>query len=344
MEYRALGQTEIKVSVIGLGTMTWGEQNSEDEAHAQMDFALEQGINFFDAAEMYPVPPRAETQGLTETYIGRWLRSRGVRERIVLATKVAGPNREMNWIRGGPELVREHLERGLADSLARLQTDYVDLYQVHWPARPTNYFGRLGYQAVPGEFTAIAETAAVLAEFVAEGRVRSIGISNETPWGFMEWLRACERGIAPRIVSIQNPYNLLNRSFEVGLAEMALREQVGLLAYSPLAFGVLSGKYLQGQRPAGARVTLFERFSRYSGEHALAAVTEYVALAREHGLTPVQLALAFVNQQPFVTSNLVGATRLEQLRENVATWDLKLDADVQARIESIHQRFTYPCP
>lgn len=344
MDYRALGQSEIRVSMIGLGTMTWGEQNSEEEAFAQMDFALEQGINFFDAAEMYPVPPRAETQGLTEIYIGRWLRSRRARDQVVLATKVTGPNREMNWIRGGPELVREHLESALENSLARLQTEYIDLYQVHWPARPTNYFGRLGYQPVSGEFTAIAETAVVLAEFVAAGRVRSIGISNETPWGVMEWLRVSEQGIAPRIVSIQNPFNLLNRSFESGLAEMALREQVGLLAYSPLAFGMLSGKYQHGRRPAGARLTLFERFSRYSSDHAAEAVNEYVTLAREHGVTPVQLALAFVNQQPFVTSNIIGATQMEQLRENVATWNLKLEAEVYARIESIHQRFTYPCP
>ncbi|MFO8002756.1 NADP(H)-dependent aldo-keto reductase [Thioalkalivibrio sp.] len=345
MKYRPLGRTGIDVSLIGLGTMTWGEQNTEAEAFEQLDYALEQGVNLIDAAEMYPVPPRQETQGLTETYIGRWLRARDCRNRVVLATKVAGPAESMPWLRGGPQLVREQMEAALQASLERLQTDYVDLYQVHWPARTTNFFGKLGYEHDPDEVaTDIAETAAVLDGFVRDGRVRAIGISNETPWGLMQWLRAAEQGIAPRLVSIQNPYNLLNRSFESGLAEMAIREDVGLLAYSPLAFGMLSGKYLGGANPEGARLLLFERFSRYSNPQGIAATEAYAALAREHGLTPAQLALAFINRQPFVTSNLVGATRLDQLSENIGSVEIDLTDSICTDIEAIHARYTYPCP
>ena len=345
MKYRPLGRTGIDVSLIGLGTMTWGEQNTEAEAFEQLDYALEQGVNLIDAAEMYPVPPRQETQGLTETYIGRWLQARGCRDQVVLATKVAGPAESMPWLRGGPQLVREQMQAALQASLQRLQTDYVDLYQVHWPARTTNFFGKLGYEHEPDEVaTEIAETAAVLEDFVRDGRVRAIGISNETPWGLMQWLRAAEQGIAPRLVSIQNPYNLLNRSFESGLAEMAIREDVGLLAYSPLAFGMLSGKYLGGVQPEGARLSLFERFSRYSNPQGIAATTAYAALAREHGLTPAQLALAFINRQPFVTSNLVGATRLDQLSENIASIEIDLTDSISEAIEAIHAQYTYPCP
>lgn len=344
MQYRKLGRTDIDVSLIGLGTMTWGEQNTESEAFEQLDYALAQGVNLIDAAEMYPVPPRAETQGLTETYIGNWLARRRNREQVVLASKVAGPGM-IEYLRGGPRLDRKHIEQALTDSLARLQTDYLDLYQVHWPARATNFFGQLGYTHKPdAEATPIEETAAALKAAVERGRVRFIGISNETPWGFMEWLRAHDRGLSERIVSIQNPYNLLNRSFEAGLAEMAIREDAGLLAYSPLAFGMLSGKYLDGARPAGARLTLFERFQRYSNPQGLAATAEYAQLAAEHGLTPTQLALAFVNRQPFVTSNLIGATTLEQLRANIASVDVTLSKAILERIEAIHARYTYPCP
>jgi aryl-alcohol dehydrogenase-like predicted oxidoreductase len=251
----------------------------------------------------------------------------------------------MPWLRGGPQLVREQMEAALRASLERLQTDYIDLYQVHWPARTTNFFGKLGYEHEPGEVaTDIAETAAALDGLVRDGRVRAIGISNETPWGLMQWLRAAEQGIAPRLVSIQNPYNLLNRSFESGLAEMAIREDVGLLAYSPLAFGMLSGKYLGGAQPEGARLSLFERFSRYSNPQGIAATEAYAALAREHGLTPAQLALAFINRQPFVTSNLVGATRLDQLSENIASVEIDLTDSICEAIEAIHARYTYPCP
>ena len=344
MQYRRLGHSDIEVSLIGLGTMTWGEQNTEAEAFEQLDYALEQGVNLIDAAEMYPVPPREETQGRTERYIGSWLAARGNRERVVLASKVAGPGM-IDYLRGGPRLNREHIEQALSDSLKRLQTDYLDLYQVHWPARATNFFGQLGYVHDPDDdATPIEETAAALKELVASGRVRRIGISNETPWGFMQWIRAHDRGLAERIVSIQNPYSLLNRSFEAGLAEMAIREDAGLLAYSPLAFGMLSGKYLDGARPAGARLTLYERFQRYSNPQGLAATAEYARLAREHGLSPAQLALAFVNRQPFVTSNLIGATTMEQLRENIASVDIELPDSALEGIEAIHARYTYPCP
>lgn len=345
MKYRPLGRTGIEVSLIGLGTMTWGEQNTEAEAFEQLDYALAQGVNLIDAAEIYPVPPRAETQGLTETYIGRWLQARDCRDQVVLATKVAGPAESMPWLRGGPQLVRDQMEAALQASLERLKTEYVDLYQVHWPARTTNFFGKLGYEHEPDEVaTEIAETAAVLEDFVRDGRVRAIGISNETPWGLMQWLGAAEEGIAPRLVSIQNPYNLLNRSFESGLAEMAIREDVGLLAYSPLAFGMLSGKYLGGVRPEGARLSLFERFSRYSNPQGIAATEAYAALARDHGLTPAQMALAFINRQPFVTSNLVGATRLDQLSENIGSIEIDLTDSICEAIEAIHARYTYPCP
>ncbi|WP_019570618.1 NADP(H)-dependent aldo-keto reductase [Thioalkalivibrio sp. ALE11] len=343
MEYRKLGRTGIDVSLIGLGTMTWGEQNTEAEAFEQLDYALERGINLIDAAEMYPVPPRAETQGLTERYIGNWLRSRGCRDRVVLASKVAGPG--MDYLRGGTRLTREHVEQAVDASLERLQTDCIDLYQVHWPARSTNFFGKLGYVHDPDDrATPIEETAAALKDVVASGRVRYVGISNETPWGFMEWLRQHERGLAERIVSIQNPYSLLNRSFEAGLAEMAIREDAGLLAYSPLAFGMLSGKYREGRKPEGARLMLYERFLRYSNPQALASTEEYARLAEDHGLTPTQLALAFVNRQPFVTSNLIGATTMEQLRENIDSVNVALPDEVLQALEDIHARYTYPSP
>jgi aryl-alcohol dehydrogenase-like predicted oxidoreductase len=344
MEYRKLGRTDLEVSAICLGTMTWGEQNSEADAHAQMDLAVAAGVNFFDTAEMYPVPPKAETQGRTEAYIGTWLRRTGRRAGIVLATKVIGPGM-FPYLRGGPRLDRAQVLAACETSLARLQTDYIDLYQVHWPQRQTNYFGRLGYehredeQAVP-----IEETLSALAELVRQGKVRHVGISNETPWGVAEYLRLHREKDLPRVQSIQNPYSLLNRSFEVGLAELAHREQVGLLAYSPLAFGMLSGKYLDGARPPNARLTLFERFTRYNKPQAFAATAEYVRLARAHGLDPAQMALAFVNSQPFVTASIVGATTLAQLRSNLASIELRLPPELIAAIDAIHARYTIPCP
>jgi aryl-alcohol dehydrogenase-like predicted oxidoreductase len=350
MQYRKLGDTSIDVSVIALGTMTWGEQNNEAEAHSQLDFALERGINLIDTAEMYPVPPRAETQGRTEAYIGSWLKSRpGVRDKIILASKVAGPVRQEerpSHIRGGQSRHdRVNIEAALHDSFKRLQTDHIDLYQLHWPDRTTNYFGEIGYRHVADEDSVpILETLKVLADLVQSGKIRYIGLSNETPWGVHEFLRHAENAGLPRVVSIQNPYNLLNRSFEVGLAEFAIREKTGLLAYSPLAFGVLSGKYLNGQHPPGARVTLWERFGRYKGDIAETATAAYVDIANRHDIRPAQLALSYVNSRPFLTSNIIGATNLVQLEENIASIEVKLEEAVLEEIDAVHRRYPNPCP
>ena len=344
MEYRTLGDTDLRVSAVCLGTMTWGEQNSEAEAHDQLDYAVERGVNFIDAAEMYPVPPRAETVGRTEQYLGSWLARRGGREDLVLATKAAGPG--LDHVRGGaPSFDEAGLRQALQGSLERLGTDYVDLYQLHWPERRANYFGRLGYRVTDeGPPPRIEATLEALATLVEEGRVRFVGLSNETPWGVMRFLRAAEEFGLPRVVSIQNPYNLLNRSFEVGLAEISHRERVGLLAYSPLAFGMLSGKYLDGARPEGARITLFERFSRYLNPQGEAATARYVALARERGWDPAQMALAFVTAQPFVTANIIGATTLEQLAADIEGALLPLDAELAEAIDAIHAEIPNPCP
>lgn len=344
MEKRRLGRTDLEVSLVCLGTMTWGEQNSEADAFEQLDYAIEQGVNFIDAAEMYPVPPRGETQGLTETYLGNWLAARGNREKLVIATKVTGPS-DMKYLRGGPRLTPGHIRQAVDASLKRLRTDYIDLYQVHWPERSTNFFGRLGYEpGDDGDAVPLEETLGALNELVAAGKVRHIGLSNETAWGAMEYLRIAERNGWPRPVSIQNPYNLLNRSYEVGLAEVSEREDCGLLAYSPLAFGALSGKYLGGRKPEGARLSLYPRFGRYTSEQAQEATAAYVNLAREHGLSPAQMALAYVNTRAFLTSNIIGATRMDQLMENLGSAHLKLSDELLERIEAVHQRFTYPCP
>lgn len=343
MEYRPLGRTGLDVSVICLGTMTFGEQNSEAEAHAQLDYAVDQGVNFIDAAEMYPVPPRAETQGLTEQYLGSWLAGRGRRDDIILATKVTGPG-QMDWIRSGPRLSAEQVTAAIDTSLQRLQTDYIDLYQVHWPERQTNYFGKLGYTGSAHLGVPIEETLTALDRARQAGKIRHIGISNETPWGVAEYLRLANTQGLPRVASIQNPFNLLNRTFEIGLAEFAEREAVGLLAYSPLAFGTLSGKYLDNAQPARARLTLYERFKRYTGDIAERSIGRYVHLAREHGLDPAQMALAWVNSRPFLTSNIIGATTMDQLRSNIASADLKLPPAVREQIEAIHASQPNPCP
>jgi aryl-alcohol dehydrogenase-like predicted oxidoreductase len=346
MLYRSLGFTDIDVSALCLGTMTFGEQNSESEAHAQLDRALAAGINFIDTAEMYPVPPRAQTQGLTERYIGSWLAERGGRERLIIASKVAGPADWLSYLRDGkPRLDRRNIEAALDSSLQRLRTDYIDIYQLHWPDRETNYFGKLGYSQPDEErCVPILETLEVLLDLVASGKIRHIGVSNETPWGLMKYLQLAEAHDLPRPVSIQNPYSLLNRSFEIGLAEISHRESCGLLAYSPMAFGVLSGKYLQRPWPAGARLTLFERFNRYSNPQAEWAAERYVALAREHALSPAQMALAWVTSRPFVTSTIIGATSLEQLEENLQSLQLTLTPAVIDGIEEIHQRQPNPSP
>lgn len=347
MKYKTLGNTDIKVSEICLGTMTWGEQNTVNEAFAQMDYALDQGVNFFDAAEMYPVPPKPETQGLTETYIGQWFAKTGKRDQVILATKVAGRgegNSGVNHVRNGPRLNRQQILEAIDTSLQRLQTDYVDLYQVHWPERSTNFFGQFGYTHVDNDGVPIQETLEALGEVVKSGKARAIGLSNETPWGVMEYLRLSKELNLPRVVSIQNPYNLLNRSFEVGLAEMAIREQVGLLAYSPLAFGVLSGKYLHNQKPNGARLTLYTRFARYLNPYATAATQAYADLAQTHGLNMAQMALAFINRRQFVTSNIIGATNLEQLKKNIDSANVELTDEVLKAIDDINHQYRIPAP
>ncbi len=346
MQYHNLGKTDIRVSAICLGTMTWGGQNTANDAFAQMDYALDRGINFFDTAELYAIPPRAETCGATERIIGRWFKRSGKRDHIILASKVCGPTTWCPHIRAGQaRLDAKNITAACEASLKRLQTDRIDLYQVHWPERKTNFFGKLGYmQEEDTDATPIEETLSALEGLVRSGKVRHIGISNETPWGVMRYLHLAETGGLPRIASIQNPYNLLNRSFEVGLAEIACREQVGLLAYSPLAFGALSGKYLRGARPHGARLTLFPDYTRYTNPQGVAATSEYVALARKHGLDPAQTALAFVLTRPFLTAAIIGATTMTQLKSNIASIDLQLPESVMACIEAIHARSSNPCP
>jgi aryl-alcohol dehydrogenase-like predicted oxidoreductase len=346
MHYNLLGKTDLRVSKICLGTMTWGEQNTQDEAFRQMDYAIAEGVNFFDTAELYAIPPKAETYGKTETIIGNWLQQTGNRDKIILATKVCGPTAWVPHIRKGEaRLDKKNIMTACDNSLRRLQTDYIDLYQTHWPDRNTNYFGKLGYQHQPDDTaTPVEESLEALSELVKAGKVRHTGISNETPWGLMQHLKLAETNGMPRICSIQNPYNLLNRSFEVGLAEIACREQVGLLAYSPLAFAVLSGKYLNGQKPAGSRLTLFEHYTRYSNNQAEQATAAYVSLAKDHDLDPAQMALAFILHQPFVTSAIIGATNIEQLASNIASIELELSEGCISGIENIHQNQPNPCP
>lgn len=345
MKYRKLGRTDLQVSALCLGSMTWGEQNNEHEGFAQIDCAKASGVNFIDTAEMYPVPPRGTTYGATETIIGNYFRQRKNRPEWILASKIAGPGNGIDYIRDGKlKHNRAHIVRAIDASLRRLHTDWIDLYQLHWPERPTNYFGQLGYQHRDTDFTPLEETLEVLAEQVAAGKIRHIGLSNETPWGMMRYLHMAESREWPRMASIQNPYNLLNRTFEAGLAEIAIREDCGLLAYSPMAFGMLSGKYANGARPANARISLFSRFSRYTNPQAETACARYVSLAQEHNLNPAQMALAFVTAQPFVTSNIIGATSLEQLTSNLESGSLQLSPDLLQSIEAIHRQQPNPAP
>lgn len=347
MQFNELAKTGIRVSKICLGTMTYGEQNSETEAHEQMDYAVSQGINFFDTAEMYPVPPMEHTQGKTEEYIGTWFKKSGKRNEIILASKVAGPGM-MPYLRGGAQLIPKQINAALDASLKRLQTDYIDLYQIHWPARNTNYFGPLGYKhneedTTTSDVAIIEDAYACLVKAVELGKVRHLGVSNETPWGAMRYQLLAEKNNWPSMVSIQNPYSLLNRTYEIGLAEVSQREHMGLLAYSPLGFGMLSGKYMNSS-PANARLTLYERFTRYSNEQGISTTATYVNLAREAGYIPTQMALAFVNTRPFLTANIIGATSLQQLKENIDSINVKLTDDVLDKIELIHQQQPNPCP
>lgn len=340
MERRQLGQSDLFVSALCLGTMTWGQQNTEAEAHAQMDYAVAQGINFFDTAEIYSVPPRAETQGSTERIIGTWFESRKNRDKIILATKVSGRG-QATWLRGEPtELDRKNIVAAVEGSLKRLRTDYIDLYQLHWPDRPLDLFAEktTTFRDLPqGPENSIEETVEILNDLVKAGKLRQVGLSNETSWGTMRFVHAAETGKGPRVVSIQNAYNLLNRTFEIGLAEIALREKVGLLAYSPLAQGYLTGKYQHGARPPRARTTLFERGQRYEKPSVEQVIDQYLALAKEFGLDPAQMALAFVTSRPFVTANIIGATTMLQLQADIASIDVKITPDLEKRIDAIHQ-------
>ena len=346
MNFRKLGNTDLKVSTICLGTMTWGEQNNQKEAFEQMDYAMSQGINFFDTAEMYAVPSTEKTFGKTETIIGNWFKERNNRKKVILATKISGPG--LSWIRGGGlQYTKENISSALLGSLERLQTDYIDLYQLHWPERNTNYFGKLGYKHKTEErewndFESILRT---LKQFVDEGKIRYIGLSNESAWGLSKFLELSKSQDLPRVMSVQNPYNLLNRTYEVGLAEISIREQSGLLAYSPLASGVLSGKYRNNQKPKGSRLQLFgDYFPRYAGKSSNLTVEEYFKVAKKHKISLAQLSLAFVNQQSFVTSNIIGATTMKQLEENIGSTNIKLSSEIIDEINSVHKNNSNPAP
>lgn len=346
MKKNQLGKTDLRISSVAIGTMTFGEQNSTAESHEQLDYAFERGVNFIDTAEMYPVPPHKETYGKTEEIIGLWPKLKSQREKIILATKCIGYGREFPYIREGENVLdKKSLKLAVDASLLRLKTDYIDLYQIHWPMRSTNYFGRLGY--IPNDFesaTPILETLTALKEICDNGKIRHIGVSNETPWGLSEYLRQAKEFNLPLIQSIQNPYNLLNRSFEIGLAEFSHREQISLLAYSPLAMGMLTGKYLQKPWPLESRFYKFTRFTRYLKPNAFLATEKYVNLARSFNLKPEELALAFIMRQPLVTSTIIGATNRQQLETNINASLIKLPEECLLEIEKIHTEICNPCP
>jgi aryl-alcohol dehydrogenase-like predicted oxidoreductase len=346
MKYTVLPNTNLNVSKICLGTMTFGNQNSEIEAHSQLDFAIEKGINFIDTAEMYPIGGNASILGNTERYIGSWIAKIGSskREEIVLATKIAGPNRGLEYIRNPLNFSKKNILEAVDLSLKNLQTDYIDLYQMHWPERIMNMFGKRGVSEIDNQWQDnILEVLTVFDNLIKEGKIKHIGISNENPFGVMRFLQESEKHNLPRIASIQNPYMLLNRLFEVGLSEICIRQNVGLLAYSPLAFGMLSGKYLNGV-PENSRLKLFPNFVRYTNENCFRATKLYQELAHQNNLTLNQLAHAFVNQQTFVTSTIIGATSLEQLDENIKSFDVELTSEILSEIEKIHEMIPNPAP
>jgi len=345
MRTHQLGESELRVSEICLGTMTFGQQNTLEEAREQLDLAFDRGVNFLDVAEMYPVPARAETQGTSERYVGEWLQKR-TRDKIIVATKVAGPGRPIDWVRGGAMAVnRKNVRQAVTDSLRRLKTDYIDLYQIHWPDRYVPQFGAVSYDLESERSsTPIAEQVQVFGELVKEGKIRYWGLSNETPWGIAEFSRVATSLGLPKPVSIQNAYNLLNRHYDGHLAEASRREKVDLLAYSPLGFGLLTGKYLDGI-PANTRIGLFEGFgARYRKTNVDEAVAAYVKIARDHGLSPAQLAIAFVRSRWFVKSTIIGATRISQLEENLASLEVTLTPEVLAAIDAVHERYPNPAP
>ena len=346
MNYTTLPHTDIDVSKICLGTMTWGNQNTEEEGHEQMNYAVDQGINFFDTAELYSVPAHADRWGDTEKIIGSWFQKNGNRDKIVLASKIAGKAEMSKFIRT-TGFTPDSIRNAVAGSLERLQTDYIDVYQLHWPERSTNYFGKRGYEHDVSDHWQdnIHEVLETLRDLIREGKIRHVGISNETPWGTMRFIMESKvHASLPRTITIQNPYNLLNRLFEVGLSEIAIREKVGLLAYSPLGFGTLTGKFMGGMRPATSRVVLYPQYSRYSGDTASKAIEKYHELAKEHGLSMAQMALAFVNTRPFVTSTIIGATSMEQLKQNIGSIDVALSEEVLRGIEDIHTMIPNPSP
>lgn len=345
MNYNLLPQTNIRVSEIALGTMTFGQQNTESDGHSQIDLALEAGINFIDTAEMYSVPSMQETSGSTEKIIGSWLKKSGKRDQVILATKIAGPNRGLEFIREDLSYNSKTLKNSVDKSLQRLQTDYIDLYQLHWPERKTNYFGQRSFSLEndvwEDNFQLVLQT---LKELINEGKIKHIGLSNETPWGVMRFLEESKKHNLPRISTIQNPYSLLNRSFEQSLAEISHYENVGLLAYSPLAFGVLTGKFLTSENHPNARIKLFPRFSRYNSENATKATILYNQIAKDNGLTMTQMALAFIRQQFFVTSTIIGATSLKQLKENIQTQKVTLMQKVIDEINQVQELYPNPSP
>lgn len=346
MEYRQLGKTDLEVSVICLGTMTYGEQNSESEAHEQLDYALDHGVNFIDTAELYAVPSTAANNGKTEAYIGTWIKKRSNRDKYVLATKVTGASPNLTYISNNLGFSRSRILEAVEGSLSRLQTDYIDLYQLHWPERKTNYFGKRGYvhDSEDQWQDNFEEVLLTLDQLREAGKIRHWGLSNETPWGVMRTQTIAERLDLAGAVSIQNPYSLLNRTFEIGNAEVSHREQIGLLAYSPLAFGRLSGKYLRGEDTADSRLNKYKQMGRYNGAASKASIKSYQAIADDGGLSLTQMALAFVNSRPFLTSNIIGATTMDQLAENIGSAAVSLSDDLLERIEKVHEEHPNPAP
>jgi aryl-alcohol dehydrogenase-like predicted oxidoreductase len=345
MKYTTLPGTDIKVSKICLGTMTFGNQNTEPEGFDQMDLALEKGVNFFDTAELYPVPANAKTQGETERIMGNWFHKTGNRSKIILATKAAGPGAYTTHIRDNISFNKKNITEALDNSLKRLQTDYVDLYQLHWPERMTNFFGQRGYFHNPKDpwVENFEEALETLDELIKVGKIRQIGISNEAPWGLMRYLELSKKGL-PKTITIQNPYSLLTRVFEIGNSEICLRENVGLLAYSPLGFGRLTGKYRGGHNLDKARLTVFPNMARYNSDQSIEATERYYQIAQNHGISLTQMALAFVNQQSFLTSNIIGATNLDQLQENIGSIELSLSKELLKEIEAVHSQIPNPAP
>ncbi|MBA3986273.1 MAG: aldo/keto reductase [Flavobacteriales bacterium] len=344
MKYNTLPNSDLKVSELCLGTMTWGEQNTQQEAHDQLNFALENGINFIDTAEMYSIPGRKETQGSTETIIGNWLAKSGKRKDIILATKIAGPSRNFDHIRTPLNFSREALNDAIAKSLKRLQTDYIDLYQLHWPERNTNYFGQRDYKHNPEERWKdnFAEVTENLNHFVQEGKIKHIGVSNETPFGLMRYIEETRESNL-KISTVQNPFNLLNRKDEIGLTEILHRENIGYLAYSPLGFGQLTGKYLENT-PSNSRVTLFPQYNRYHKENGFKATEKYNQLAKAEGFSLTQMALAFIRQQTFISSTILGATSVGQLQENIESKNVILSGQLLRAIHDIHEAIPNPAP